>query len=418
MKSRVKNRRSLSELTPELVNERIAEGKCGEEIAREFGISTWKLQEHLTKTYGSEVTVVLISKLRKLDEINDELPKEPFRKEKPKPPAPFLWPMVTPKDPHLDVDLSSSIMYGFDTAPKVEEEDDDLREETDRQVLMLRDVERRYQEELDDALLEETKTIERLQVRFQELLSGRDILRQKSADSAALINALHAERSTLDERIKRTEENIGWGLPNAIGNARHEAERQLARMEKFSGKRRTQAEVRYAELQTRVKSAESDLMDAKLKLVRLKSRLEEAEKELRRRNEAAKIIDEDIDFYDDRIEKTAAEINRLKRPHFYVKRFDEGVVVVCHHYDGFDEVFDSAPSASTTRSANLWGDRLNEVAFERGEEIPIDVYMSAARILMVATKLKPDEYVISYDEESDVGELKGLVDMFIGDKRI
>ncbi len=417
MKSRIKNRRPLSELTEELVRQSIADGVCGEKLALEFGISTSTLRNHLAEVAGEKVANELCFALSHLDAVDSEKPKEPIIRKRQKTPPVFLAPEIEPQ-PALVNDGKIAVcgtlcLDAFAGFQKVEE--DDYREETNAQVLILRDVERHYQEELDDTLLEETKAIERLQARFQELLNGRDILRQKSADAAALIKALHVERSTLDERIKRTEENIGWGLPNAIGNARREAERQLTRMKEFSGKRRTQAEARYAELQVKVESAESDLVDAKVKLVRLKSRLDEVEKELRRHNEAAKIIGEDIDFYDRRIEETAAEITRLNRPHFYVKRFEEGVVVACHHYDGFDEVFDSAPSASTARSANLWGDRLNEVAFERGEEIPIDVYMSAARILMVATKLKPDEYLITYEANTD--DLKELVDMFISDKR-
>lgn len=421
-------RKSLKNLSEERVLAAIDAGYDVGRLMIEYGATPDAFSKHFIKSFGRDRAMELIKGLAE-------------NKEKKKASTMVTITLRSGDDPKKEISVSGIIDGQSSVADKREkidhifdmlaervsdqmleqheqEPDDDFdfsaMDETIGQAVLSRVREQQLRRELQELFDKEDSMLAEVELSIKNAMLKRDDAAIKISDINAELRSCENERSALEIRIGRCQENLDWGLPRRKSDLHRKATDALSRLNSCSGKNREKQEKKYSALLTEIENCESEIKAAAEKLARLNEALETLRSRIAMLTDEKSHLKDTLKDVDSELKKLEAQKKKMLQARFYLKMYEEGVSVTTRNVENDLVSDDIRPMTDPEISGSMdWTDKLRTYEEKTGKSLSSYDIVALVRILYLAPKQKQG-YEIVYGEGTEY--LSDTITYFLGRK--
>ncbi len=420
--------KSLKNLSEERVLAAIDAGYDVGRLMIEYGATPDAFSKHFIKSFGRDRATELIKGLAE-------------NKEKKKASTMVTVTLRSGDDPKKEISVSGIIDGQSSVADKREkidrifdmlakrigdqmleqhesEPDDDFDfsavDETIGQAVLSRVREQQLRRELQELFDKEDLLLADVELSIKNAMLKRDDIATKISDINAELRSCENDRSALEIRISRCQENCDWGLPKRKSDLHRKATDALSRLNSCSGKNREKQEKKYSSLLAEIEECEREMEVAAEKLVRLNGDLETLSFRIAMLTDERADLKDALKDVDAELKKLEAQKKKMLQARFYLKMYEEGVAVTTRNVENDLVSDDLRPMTDPEIFGSVdWTDKLRTYEEKNHKSFSNNDIVALVRILYLAPKQKQG-YEIIYGEGTEY--LSETITYFLGRK--
>lgn len=280
------------------------------------------------------------------------------------------------------------------------------------QAVLSRIREQQLKRELQELFDKDDDALRAIEEKIEEKTIERERVASELSSIAIALRQYEATSTNLESRIERCRENHDWRLPQRIGELRRKATEAYNKIGECSGKNRINKEKKYNSLLEEIDDCEAEIAASADKLVRLQQELDTIAYRSAELGETVNELRVKLRDIDTELKSLGEQKKDILKACFYLKMYDEGVIVTTRHATKDLVSDDWRPMTNTEVTGSIClTDKLRNYIENSGNELSDYDIVALVRILYLAPRQKHG-YRIVYGEGTEY--LADVIKIFLG----